>query len=429
MRAPLLAAAAALGVLFPAARAAAQLSQYTEPGSLAISQVPARDQIRERAREARWSLGKLKIDPRVSLGNLGYVENVFDSAASEEPVSDFRGSAGLGLDAYFNLGPKVLANGFVFGNYSWWQEQDQLRVFSGSVGARVFGFFNRLGLQVEGGRVERERNLSSELEVPVQIRHDRAAFSVEVDVRGPFAFFASAAGQRTRHSDEVELRLDRLDVSALDRDGWVFDLGVSYELRNGLTLGVGVERTDTDFVDDLDSRTNTSFGPLLRWGYAGSRLDVSGTAVQRMFDFDDRPSDDDVEELTGSLQVTWKFSERTGVTLYAGQQLVYSALDTDGVFSGERFGVAARRMLTRRGQLRLYLESGRDEPLETIGRASGRVDDLESYGGTFTLELDRGVTLNVGLRHTDRDSNLPEFDRSLDSIIAGVDLGESLLPW
>ncbi len=407
----------------------AQFAQYGGPGSLAESPVPARELVQGQAREARWRLGKLRLSPRLSIGNLGYVSNVFDSSDEQGTVSDFKGSAGAGLNSYLYLSGKALLNGFAAASYSWWKEQEQLRDLNGSYGLRLFGFLNRLQLQVEAARLEQERNLSSELEVPTRIAEDRVSLGAEIEIRGPFAFFGSAAVRESRHSDEVEQNVPGLTVSTLDRQTDAVNLGLSYTLSNGLKLGLGVEHTETDFVDDTGQRSNSGTGPLLRIALPGNRVDLSVTMVYRILEVDSRAQGDDLEQLTGTARAIWSINERLGLTAYAGQQLAYSALEPDSVFDRTRYGLSTGLEVTRRGSLSALAEIGRDQHSRIATDEIGRVDDFESLGVSFSFDLSQRLKLRLGFIETERDSNLAEFDRSYTSVLSSIELGGGLLDW
>ena len=177
VRAMVRAAGCALALaLTISAAAEAQFVRFIEPSSLADLPIRKKEVIDDGMAEARWRLGRLRIDPRFEIGDFAYVDNVY-SAADEEAISDLRSTVSGGLAFYSGLGAHTRLVGFGLARYDWWQEREELRRFSPSFGFGTYSYFNRLSLSVELQRREREDRLSSELEVPVEVRTDTGTVS------------------------------------------------------------------------------------------------------------------------------------------------------------------------------------------------------------------------------------------------------------
>ena len=118
--------------------------------------------------------------------------------------------------------------------YVWWRDNNQLSDWHYRYGAGVFGFFNRMTLEVKGHATEQQGYVSAELE-RLEVSRTRGADAlVDVDIAGPFAFFAQAGVDNFDHGlGDTEIAFnERLDV--LDRDETFLRGGVKYNLRRGL---------------------------------------------------------------------------------------------------------------------------------------------------------------------------------------------------
>ena len=122
----------------------AQFVQYVEPGSLGERTEDAAETAKQSAETARWNLGKIALDPRFSVRELGYYENVFASGEESSEVDDVRATVGAGLAAYLHAGSKSLFSVYLTPEYTYWQDQDDLSGLSTSWGAGWFGLFNNL---------------------------------------------------------------------------------------------------------------------------------------------------------------------------------------------------------------------------------------------------------------------------------------------
>jgi hypothetical protein len=418
-----------LALLLAAAPAAAQLPSYYIPGSLGEPRIQVKDAVMQSYQNARWQVGFLHLDPRLAITDLGYISNVY-STLEEEAESDFKAQGAAGLRGFFNLGPKILVSPFADLGYTWWQNQEELRSFDESFGLQLFGDFNRLQFQVHGGRVETQRNLSSELEIPVDVRTDRFEIDLEIDFWGPFRFFATAADDGARHFGEAaEARLPTLDLSLLDVDTELLIAGFGYELGNGVSIGLGYQRTDSIYLEDPDGRSNRGSGPLLRIALDGTRLTMDIDIAPRDLEFDARAGAGDRSQLSGLGRMSWRFTEKLSAGLYSAAQLEASALDSAAIFEKRRSGISLQRQAGERTRVRAFYETGEDEFATVSSDQVTRVDDFTSYGIGFAVELGERLTVEVGFYDTQRDSTDPEFDRDLRSVTSRVRLGGNLLPW
>ncbi len=416
-------------LLLAAAPAAAQLAGYTVPGSLGQQRLNNRDAVMRAHQDARWKLGFLHLDPQLAITDLGYISNIY-STADAAAESDIKAQGAAGLRGFFNLGPKVVVSPFVDFGYTWWQDQDELRSSNESYGLQLFGDLNRLQIELQGGRVETQRNLSSELEVPVDVQTDRLEVKIDVDFWGPFRFFATVTDGRARHSGKAaEARLPGLDLSLLDVDTDLFNAGIAYELGNGLVIGLGYEEADSIFPNDPDGRSNRGSGPLVRLAFEGTRVTLGAEVAQRDLQFDGRTGAAEREQVIGVGQLMWRFTEKLTSTLYSGNRLDASALDSAAIFEGRRSGLSMTRQNAGRIRIGAFYEIGEDEFASVTSDEVTRVDDFTSIGVNLRIQLSERLTVELGFIDSRRESSDPDFDRDLRSITSRIRLGTNLLPW
>lgn len=418
-----------LVVALAAAPANAQYSGYNAPGSLGEEAQDSREALLRSYQNARWKIGFLDLDPILAITDVGYISNIY-STSDDAAESDLRAQGTAGLRGYFNLGPKVVVSPFANLSYNWWQDQDQLRSSNESYGLQAFGDFNRVQLRLRGGRIGGQRNLSSELEVPVDVENDLLRLDLEVDLRGPLRFFAAASEGSNRNSGSaVEERRPGLDLSLLDVDTELISGGLAYELSNGLSIGLGYEETESRYLNDLAGRSSRGSGPLVRVRHSGPRASIDVQFSQRELVFDARTAGDTRDQLTGLGRLGWRFTEKLSASFYGATRLEASALDSAAIFEGRRTGIGLSRRNTDRTQFRLFYETGEDEFASVTSDEVTRIDDFTSFGVNYRVQLGERWIVEVGYLDSRRDSSDPEFDRDLQAITSQVRLSGNLLGW
>jgi hypothetical protein len=416
-------------LLVPVAPAMSQTTAYSVPGSLGAKRLSSRDVVMRSYQDARWQVGFLHLDPQLAITDLGYVSNIY-SSADDAAESDFKAQTAAGLRGFFNLGPKVLVSPFATLGYTWWRDQSDLRSANESYGVQLFGDFNRLQFHIQGGQVETQRNLSSELEVPVDRQTDRLQAGLDLDFWGPFRFFATALDARARHSGEAaELRLPGLDLSLLDVDEEVLNAGIAYELGNGLAIGLGYEEAESIFRNDPDGRSNRGSGPLVRLGFDGTRTSLEVEVARRDLEFDARSGSNERRQTVGLGRLVWRFSETLSASLYSATRLDASALDSSAIFEGRRSGLRLQRQAGPGTRVGVFYEVGEDEFATVTSDRVTRLDDFTSYGANLSIQMTERLTVELGFFDTRRESSDPEFDRDLRSLTSRIRLGGDLLPW
>ena len=417
-----------LALLPLALPAAAQQGRYSVPGGLAERRLDQFETLMEMRTDARWRLGFLDVEPRLAISDLGYVSNIY-SASGGEDESDFRAAGRAGLRGFFNLGPKVVVSPFADLSYTWWQDQEELRSTNESFGVQLLADFNRLRIISQAGQSESQRNLSSELEVPVDTRDNRLQLDLEVDFWGPFRFSAGARAVEKRYSGApAESNVPGLELASLEVDTESVSAGIGYELPAGLEIEVGVESVEARYPFDPGGRSNEGTGPLARVRFDGSRLFLEAEAAWRDLEFD-APGAENREELRGIAQLEWRLSRTLSAGTYVANQLQASALDSESIFEGRRNGWFLQRRGINQGLVRLFYESGTDDFSTVLVDDVNRSDDFEAYGVQLNFSLTPRLQVDLGFFDSRRESTDPQFDRDFSSVRTAIRLGGDLLPW
>ncbi len=401
-----------LGLSLASIPAHAQLRQYVSPSELALIELERQESLESAMRDAPWEVRRLKIQPRISLGDLQRIDNVFDTGDESERVTDVRATASAGIDAYLQVGENTILSAFVRPSYSWWKDNEQLRRFNQSYGAAAFGFMDRLSTRLTLKRSESERLVNSELRIPATIRQDQIALEAALRLGGPWQVFGSASYRETSYPNAEDLAEQAPNLARLGRNEDTAGFGVAYDIPNRLNLGLGWRRVESDFQDDPDGRSNRGSFPFVKIAVPGNRVQIAAEVGLRKLDFANEENLASRDEVLGTVQTVWPIGHRTRFSAYGARDLVYSAVDTGGFFNSSRLGAALSRRSSRRLNVQLFAESGRDE-FESAGDSlPGRVDDFRAVGVTFRLPVRKRLVVQLGYVDTQVDSNFDDFDRS-----------------
>ncbi len=414
-------------LLAPAA-APAQFQQYAPPEDIVAGRRPVAAIVEDATAGAKWRLGRLRLDPWIGVRNLNYVDNERAGQEGGPLDDDLTVSVGAGLRAYVPLGAEVTWAAYALPEYSWWRDLDALRQWNGRYGTGFFGDLGRVSLQASAQRTEDARVFSREFEQAVNTRDDRALVGIEVEAgAGVSPFLEGWVREFTFfRQDEAQPPVD-----VLNREERVARAGLRFDVPGGLRLGVGAERSETEFEDPQSPRANSGTSPLLELDYAGSRLSVSGHLVYLDLEPETGPEGLAFEDFTGEFRVGLRAAGSLEIELFGSRNLVYSFQSTWAYYEDESLGAALHFALGAWGDLRLFGERGSTDyaPIEA-GPEADRVDDFDGFGGELSLKLHPRVTLVVITAETDYDSNLPQFDRTVTAVRGGLIVGaRSGSPW
>jgi hypothetical protein len=252
---------------------------------------------------------------------------------------------------------------------------------------------------------------------------------VDIDFWGPLRLFAEAGDNRLRYSGKAaEDEIEALDLSALETDEELLRGGLGYEVGERLIISLGVERTETLFLNDPGGRSNSGSGPLARIEFRGLRLRLEIDAAQRDLEFDGRPGGEVRSQTEGRGRLGWELGERTSAALYGGVRLQASAVDRSAIFEHRRNGIGLHYEPGPRTVVGLFYEVGEDEFATVVSDEVTRVDDVRNYGVTVRFGWTARLGVEIGYVDVRRDSSIAEFDRDLRTLTSRLRVGANLLP-
>ena len=404
-----------------AAPVAAQFTQYSAPGELAIPEPPSREGFERAMANARWRLGPLRLDPSIWLSDLRWVE---DPGRVTGVGSDITATVGAGLHAYTRIGPDVVVAARALPEYVWWKELDQLNTVNGRYGVGVFGFFSRLRFGVSAGSDRRADYLSSEVDRLVNSRDDSGEAGFEIDLPGRMALFGAVSAHQFRYDDEDIFGLALAPLLFLERDKSRVRAGVKVAVTPHLRVGIGAEASETDFVRPERDRSSSGSGPLLELALDGARLKGQLLVLWPGLDPEPGSSFLPFDEPLGFARLTWKPRGALEWQLYASSDLVYSVRSEYPYYRGDRVGLAARWPLGWRVTTGLFVEAGNDDYAVPPGEASFS-EGRTSYGATLGVDLGRQTRLQVRVTEIDYDRG----GRSNLRVEAGISVGSGRGGW
>ena len=414
-------AAILFGAFVPLA-ARGQFSQYTQAGGPEPVLVDPREALEEAVEEARWRFGGLRVDPWIGIRNVGYVE-------SGDESQQLSGSGGLGFRAYLPNGPKVIWAAHVLPEYTWFEDSSGQSRVNGRYGVGMFGFFNRLTVEVLATRQEALDIISTEIQQRVNARNEALSLLAELRLAGSINLYASASTSSVENLLETEERLDPTiaPFDLLDRDEEVVRAGVRYRTRGDWLIGLGIEDSSVEFVDPTLDRSNSGTSPFFELVVPGRSLAINFDVVWRELEPDGLSQFVPFDDVTGGLSlVIGGDRSRLSPAVYARRDLVYT-LGGSSYLIDERFGVRAGLPIGRRLALRAFYEIGELDFVVLDG--AERTDDVTGYGADLAIQIASRLGLTIGYSIEDFESNLPGLDRTIDVLRVGISFGAARGVW
>jgi hypothetical protein len=416
----------AAGLLF-AATAGAQDPQYISPGTLALPTATTEQSLLKAMGDAPWRLGTLRVQPWIGLRDIAWVDNVFGSQNPNNQVDDLTITAGAGLLAYQPVGDKVILGAFALPEYTWWQDTDELSTWHYRYGAGIFGYFNRLQLELKGKASAQQSYISSELVRPEEIRRQGGEGLIEVDITGPFSFIIGGSTYSYDLGEGPRETALNADLDVLDRDETELRGGIKYSTGDHFVVTAGAARSEVSF-DSTRDRSNSGTSPFATLHLAGSRLTADADLVYRDLSREQGSIFVDHSSLDGHGSLTLKPAGQLIYAVYGGRNMVYSLTPNTSWFDAERVGGSIEAHLGYRASLRGFYEFGQDDYQSVVGFVH-RFDDYTGYGGDFQFRFTDKIILLLGVSKMEFDSNLPGFDRDVTVLRTRLNFGGDAAPF
>jgi hypothetical protein len=408
-----------------AGRIEAQFDQYRTPGGPGERPERRKEALEKAVEKARWRFGALRVDPWAGVKNVDYVDNVF-GVSGERKTGDLTATGGAGLRAYLRTGPKLTWAAHALPEYVWWRTLTERRRLDGHFGVGAFGFGNRLSLEATATREQVQQIATPEVLQAIHTRTDRGDLTLEAPLGGAFSLFGSVARVAVRNlssgrgADPREAAL-----AELDRDETLLSGGLRWNLPGRWSLGLGVERSEVDFVQRGGpfDHSNSGIAPLAELRHEAADLSVGIQVAQRSLDPKGGASFAPYRGVTAEATVGLRTDQRLSLWLYGRRNLVYSIASGYSYLRDDEAGVAARWKLGWRTGLRVYGEAGRQGYAALSAAVPDRRDTSLSYGAEIFFSLSRGGSFSLKASRSNFRSNLPGLDRAVASFGAGVSFG------
>ncbi len=399
---------------------AAQFAQYTAPGQQLYDPISRKDALDRAIEEALWHFGRGALDPYVGISDLAYLEN--RSSQTGAKTSGWTASATAGLRGYFPVGSKTTIAAFALPQYVWFEKSSDANRINQRLGVGIFTYFNHLGIEIKGSRVEDFGYVTSESAQRISSRSDSVTAELEVPI-GRRISLVGGGGVASSQNDLGEDPLATAPYSDLDNDSSSWRAGLRFYLTSTFSLTTDYGESDADFADGARDRSNSgdSWGVGISW-----RRPKTGASVSfRRSTLEPKPGSEfeGFEGDTWNGEISWSPREKFGLSLYSRRNLGYTLDAEESFFIDDRLGVRVQMGIGWRFQLSLFSEQGKLDYGAGKSSTSSRSDDLTAWGAELSFPLGRRFRLRTGLRRTEVDSVVPGAGYRLDEIVGNVGFG------
>jgi hypothetical protein len=377
--------------------------------------------------EARFRLGPLRLAPWFALQDVSWVNNVYGTAVN--PKSDFTATVSLGLHGYIPAGPKFVFALYALPEYVWWNDLSYLRGWNGKYGVGIFGYFNRVTMEVQAGDWRTQQFYSSENPIPVNVEQKRGAATLEVEVLGRLSVFGNAWEDRWRYKGQTASALPGEILQLSDRDETLVGGGLRYRFSDSFALAIAYENLTTDFLVGVSNRSNSGEGKTLELDLRGhhfwtiARVTDLSLRAEGVSDF---PPFDGT---TGQVQIGWRPGGKLEWQAYGARNISYTLIALQSYYIDERWGLGLQSPLGWRTTGRIFWEQGRDEYPGLTGGSAGRTDHFDGYGLNLSVKLGSGSAVALEGSRTNYESIVSENNRSITRVQVTLSLAGAGAQW
>jgi hypothetical protein len=408
-----------------AAPVGAQFSSPVSPGSLGQTKVSTKESVDAAIESARWHVGPLRLAPWMSIDEISYNDNVFGT--QEGRTSDVKTSVSLGLHGHVPFGPKVVLGLVALPTYTWWSDLEELRDWNYTYGAGLFGYFNKLTVEVTAVESKTQQIQAPQFGPPADETRRQLAAAAEVALLGRLAAFATGSHAQIRFDEPGDADLPDIDFSGLDRDEDIVTAGLRYRWSSRVALGLGIQASEVAFEQEERDRSNSGeggildlqlgFGELdLNLSYGNIRLKPTGASRFQAYD-----------GLVGTSSLHWRGGTGWEAALYGGRSLSFG-YTLSSATEDVRYGVNVSFPLGWRLRLGGYAEQGTITYLGVLGTSQDRAEDVETYGADANIKIS-GWTVRAGLSTSEYVGTANETNRKITTVTIALSLPGAFQSW
>jgi hypothetical protein len=422
---PRMAAAVLMGAVFallPTCLAAQQAAGGGVGGPFMTSDavplsrtIPDQEDVNEEMSRARMRLGPIRLLPSINVWNAGYDSNVF--ATSDNPVGDWTVSVNAGARFLVPFGSKFVLRADAFPQYTWYNELSERDEFGGRYAGSLYGFFNRMTMELAGGYFQQYQLYSTEVDTFVFQTSTNGLAKFDIELTSHLGVFGQGSYRDVRYEQVDGPPQQDIGVPLNDRIETGGRGGLRYRVSDTWVVGLAGEATFADFKITPELRNNTSTAALASIQINRPRFYVNLIGGYREGKGED--SDYFPRYSTGVGSFFLSFFPISWLELqgYGHREVTYSITVVNPYFFENRIGgkvniqIGPRILLTGYGQVGPN-NYPRGQPVEGQTNLVKRRDEAEQYGGGFSVILWRPIVLTGRAEHTSYDSNIPGDSRS-----------------
>ena len=384
--------------------------------------VPPQEEIKADMDSARFRLGPIRVIPSAAVTDAGYDSNVFGE--TENVVSDWTATFVAGARFLVPFGSKMYLRADAFPQYTWYAELADRRSFGGDYRGSLFGFFNRLSVELSSAYFQRYQLFSTEVNSRVLNKTTAASGNVELQVAGPFFLFVTGDYGRIRY-DQTGAPPDE-DVTRNNRDQYAVGGGVRYRVSPSWNLSTAVAESRAEFLTTGAVRDNRSTSYLVGFQFNRPRLYVNlsgGYREGRAINGSLFPA---YSTGVGSAFVSFFPIRWFEIRTYGERRVAYSVSETNPYYFENRIGGAVNIEVLSRFLIKGFAEKGPNNypvPQLVNDVFVKRRDEAVLYGGGLSIRLIRNAVFTGTVSRTVYESNIPGEDRDFTRFTAFLGFG------
>ncbi len=389
---------------------AAQLAADVVPRDRIVTN---EEQLKSDMEQSRFRLGPVRFVPGFDVSNAGYNSNVFGHPLN--PVGDWTATVNVGTKLILPFGSKVYFLGDAFPGYTAYATYSYLSNFTGTAGASIAGYFNRMAFQV-GGRATEAIVVHTEVPTPTLAKTGRVFARVDVDLTRTLAVFSELEGVEVRESQQGVPLPDRFPVSKYNRTDEGVLGGFRYNLGSAWKIAPEVQYSTTRFVLTPEERNNTSLGYLLGVGYDRPRFYlnlVGGYREGRPYQGSSFPK---YSTPVGSYFLSYFVRPWLELRSFGQRRVSYSVSFSSPYYFANHIGGGLNIQVLPRVLLKGFGSTGENKyPIAQSfgGSEVKRLDKTTSYGGGASVIISRHFTLTAVATQKKDNSNIPTNSYSI----------------
>ena len=394
------------------------LAQFTSDQNAAG--LPSREQMQLETKNARMRLGPLRLQPVLSLRNIGFTGGVIGTTGVQPP--DFGASVGGGARAIVPFGRDVFFRVSAIPEYSWSRRLVQHRVFGGVGDASALFLFNRLSAQARVIPARTVSPFSTEDQRSVVVQRFDTSGRIEVRLLQRLSLFVAHQNARPRFRVTAEDRLRGTNFDQLDRNDSADGAGVFYQFRSFLSVSAGFERSQSRFIHGASADNHTN-AENVSVSYGRPRTSARISLGASRGEADNGASFQHFSTGTGSYLLSRRLANLWTVDVSGSRRLQYSLFQGTPYYFETRNGAAIAIPIRRRFAVRMMGEVGSNsypQPTAASLQTVRRIDQVLTYGGGLGVAVYRNAALVTMATRTRYNSNLPGFDRSVVTVTTNL---------